>query len=249
MPLIDSHCHLDLYPNFVELLEKCEKERIYTLAVTTTPKAWPRNFELTVGKQYVRAALGFHPQLVNESWQDELNTWEKYLSQAKYIGEVGIDAGKNFSRTLPLQQKVFRRILELCAKDGGNKVLSVHSVNSASLILDLIEEILPSDRRKVILHWFTGTNTDLKRAIDLDCYFSVNHKMVGTIKGQALLDLVPINKLLTETDGPFIHQNGKPVEPFWVIETSRLIAFKKRMNPNSISQIIFENFMRLSIEN
>jgi len=248
MPLIDSHCHLDLYPNFVEILERCEEKQVYTLAVTTTPRAWPRNLELTADKQYVNAALGLHPQLVNETWQDELNIWEKYLSQAKYVGEVGIDAGMNFSHTLPVQQKVFRRILELCAEEG-NKILSVHSINSARLVLDLIEEVLPLDKNKVILHWFTGTTTEAKRAVELGCHFSVNHKMLETQKGKALLDLLPFNKLLTETDGPFIQQNGKPTEPSGVIETIRLLASIKRTSPNSISQIIFENFMKLSIEN
>ena len=60
---VDFHCHLDLYPDLQAAIAKAEAARIYTLTVTTTPKAWPRNHELTRGKRYVRAALGLHPQL------------------------------------------------------------------------------------------------------------------------------------------------------------------------------------------
>ena len=61
---VDFHCHLDLYPDHVGAIAKAEASSIYTVAVTTTPKAWPRNRELTLKTRYVRAALGLHPQLV-----------------------------------------------------------------------------------------------------------------------------------------------------------------------------------------
>src|SRR5687768_17992867 len=45
--MIDFHCHLDLYPDHAAAVAECERGRIYTLAVTTTPKAWPRSEEHT----------------------------------------------------------------------------------------------------------------------------------------------------------------------------------------------------------
>ena len=68
---VDFHCHLDLYPDFEAAIAKAEAARIYTLTVTTTPKAWPRNYELTRHTRFVRAALGLHPQLIAER-ADEL---------------------------------------------------------------------------------------------------------------------------------------------------------------------------------
>ena len=85
---VDFHCHLDLYPDFETAIAKAEAARIYTLTVTTTPKAWPRNHELTRGTRYVRAALGLHPQLVAER-AGELALWEHHLPEARYVGEVG----------------------------------------------------------------------------------------------------------------------------------------------------------------
>ena len=62
--LVDFHCHLDLYPDHAAAVEECERLGVFTLAVTTTPRAWPRNHQLATATRHVRAALGLHPQLV-----------------------------------------------------------------------------------------------------------------------------------------------------------------------------------------
>jgi len=46
---VDFHCHLDLYPDHEAAIARAEAARVYTLTVTTTPKAWPRNNDLTRG--------------------------------------------------------------------------------------------------------------------------------------------------------------------------------------------------------
>jgi Tat protein secretion system quality control protein TatD with DNase activity len=95
-----------------------------------TPKAWSRNLELTQSTKHVRAALGLHPQLVMER-SDEVSVWEQCSPQARYIGEVGIDAGPRYYRALAFQKHVFERHLRQCAAAGG-KVLTVHSVQRRS---------------------------------------------------------------------------------------------------------------------
>lgn len=113
--LIDFHCHLDLYPDHVQAIADCERERVFTLAVTTTPKAWTRNHELTKDTKYVRAALGLHPQLVGQRAQ-EIGLWEELLPQTRYVGEVGLDAGPRFYRSFEAQKAVFERVLTACAR-------------------------------------------------------------------------------------------------------------------------------------
>ena len=90
--LVDFHCHLDLYQDFEAVILECEEVGVHTLTVTTTPKAWPRNFELTSKTHCVRAALGLHPQLVADR-VNELKIWETYLPHTRYVGEVGLDGG------------------------------------------------------------------------------------------------------------------------------------------------------------
>ena len=189
---VDFHCHLDLYPDLEVAIEKAEAARIYTLTVTTTPKAWPRNYALTRGTRYVRAALGLHPQLVAER-AGEWALWEHYLPETRYVGEVGLDAGPRFYRSLETQKKVFRTVLERCAEAGG-KIFTVHSVRCVPLVLDLTERHLPRDRGVVIMHWFTGTKAEARRATDLGCYFSINAEMMRTDRGRALVAELPLDR-------------------------------------------------------
>ncbi|HTQ09867.1 MAG TPA: Qat anti-phage system TatD family nuclease QatD [Fimbriimonadaceae bacterium] len=208
---VDFHCHLDLYPDHQAAIARAEAARIYTLTVTTTPKAWSRNHELTRHTRYIRAALGLHPQLVADR-AGELPLWEHHLPETRYVGEVGLDGGARFYKSLDVQKQVFQRVLERCAEAGG-KILTVHSVRSAPAVLDMIEAHLPPERGRVVLHWFTGSKSDARRAAALGCYFSVNAEMTRSDRGRELIASLPRDRLLTETDGPFTRAEGRPLEP------------------------------------
>ncbi|EKD63031.1 MAG: hypothetical protein ACD_51C00361G0013 [uncultured bacterium] len=243
-PLVDFHCHLDLYEDHVQLIELCEINAIRTLAVTTTPRAWVRNRDLTKGTKYVRPALGLHPQLIGKDASKELFLWENYLPEAKYIGEVGLDSSPNFSHSFGEQKRVFEHILKCCSKVGG-KILTVHSVRSAGIVLEFIEKFLPIDRGAVVLHWFTGTSNEAQRAVNLGCYFSFNVAMLQTKKGQELLKNLPIERILTETDGPFIEWKGRPSKPGDVINTIFLLAKILGIPPLEVSKSVNLNLRYL----
>lgn len=209
--LVDFHCHLDLYPDHRAAVQEAEAAGIFTLAVTTTPRAWPRNHEFAQATRHVRAALGLHPQLVGEH-ASELALWDSYLAEARYIGEVGLDAGPRFYKSFDLQKQVFEHILRRCAK-AGNKVISVHTIRTAKAVLDHIEAYLPSGQGKIVLHWFTGTKAEAKRAIEMDCYFSVNAEMFNSERHISMVSTLPLERLLTETDGPFTQTGERPSKP------------------------------------
>lgn len=239
--LIDFHCHLDLYPDHESAVQEAENARVYTLAVTTTPRAWPRNYELTRKTRYVRAALGLHPQLVAER-SAELALWDAHLGETRFVGEVGLDAGPRHYASFALQKQVFAHILRSCAKAGG-KVLSVHSVRSSKVVLDYIETYLPVGQGQVVLHWFTGSKSDLKRAIDLGCYFSVNRSMLERESGVDLVKSIPLNRLLTETDGPFTKLRDLPAKPADVWMTVEAIATIHMLTPQALASL-----MRVNLE-
>jgi TatD DNase family protein len=240
---VDFHCHLDLYPDLEAAIAKAEAARIYTLTVTTTPKAWPRNYELTRHARFVRAALGLHPQLIAER-AGELLLWERHLSEARYVGEVGLDAGPRFYKSLDTQKQVFQRVLQCCA-DAGGKILTVHSVRSAAQVLDMIEEHLPRDRGRVVLHWFTGSRSETKRAVALGCYFSINAEMVRADRGRALVAEMSIDRILTETDGPFTQVHGRPSEPADVKATVTSIARALGLSPEFVENKVQSNLRTL----
>jgi TatD DNase family protein len=240
---VDFHCHLDLYPDFEAAIARAESARIYTLTVTTTPKAWPRNYDLTRGTRYVRAALGLHPQLV-AARADELALWEHHLPETRYVGEVGLDAGPKFYKSLDSQKQVFRSVLDLCA-DAGGKILTVHSVRSAAAVLEMIERHLPQDRGVVVLHWFTGTKAEARRAAILGCYFSINTEMLCSDRGRALVAELPLDRILTETDGPFTSVGNRPAEPASVRATVGEIARVRKQSEESVAYAIRTNLRTL----
>lgn len=237
---VDFHCHLDLYPDYQAAVGRAEAAEIYTIAVTTTPRAWPHNHNVTRDTRYVHAALGLHPQLVSER-AEEISIWEAHLSETRFVGEVGLDAGPRFYKSLDLQKRVFRTVLERCA-DAGDKLLTVHSVRSTSAVLDMIETHLPANRGTVVLHWFTGSLRDARRAADLGCYFSINTAMTGTAKGRVLVKDLPLQRILTETDGPFtMSHEQRPAEPVDSLHAIEAIAAIRSASPNEISHSVATN--------
>ena len=236
---VDFHCHLDLYPNHEALICECDREGVATLAVTTTPKAWARNQELASTSKHVRVALGLHPQLVAER-EGELALFERLLEGTRYVGEIGLDAGPRFYSSFEAQERIFSRILSACSEQGG-KILTVHSVRTAAKVPGHIERLLPPDRGRVVLHWFTGSATEAKRALDLGCYFSINIEMLKSTKHRALVASLPFDRMLTETDGPFVQVGGKPLAPPDVRNAIQAIATLKGLGTAQVANQIVSN--------
>src|SRR5690606_4756089 len=124
--------------------------------------------------------------------------WE-LLPQARYIGEVGLDykTGINFKAK---QVKFFETLIEKSNNQGG-KILTIHSRKSAE---DIVSIIGSDFNGKYILHWYSGNLKTLRIAVENGAYFSVNYSMTKSVSGQKIISEIPLNKLLLESDGPFI---------------------------------------------
>lgn len=213
--MIDFHCHLDLYPNPAEVVEECRRREVYVLSVTTTPSAWNGTNALAGDAPRIRTALGLHPQIAHERL-GELALFDTLLPQVRYVGEIGLDGAPEFRPHWDSQVTVFEHILSRCS-DVGGRILTVHSRHAAQAVLDRVEAFPRAGT--FILHWFSGNVRDLKRAIALDCWFSIGPAMLKSAKGRSLISQIPQNRILTETDGPFAQVQGKPLMP-WQAELS-----------------------------
>lgn len=241
--LVDFHCHLDLYPDHETAVQEAEDAGVFTLAVTTTPRAWTRNHELAQRTRHVRAALGLHPQLVAER-SGELDLWDKHLSETRYVGEVGLDAGPRFYKSFDLQKRVFQHVLQRCA-ETGDKVISVHSIRAAKTVLDYIDAYLPPARGKVVLHWFTGSKSEAKRALEMGCYFSINAAMLEKERHASLIAIIPPDRLLTETDGPFTKIGERPSKPADVALVAQALGLLYGMSASDLVTTVRENLRSL----
>ncbi|WP_420586120.1 Qat anti-phage system TatD family nuclease QatD [Ruegeria sp.] len=206
-------------------------------------KAFPRNLERARKSKFVRVALGLHPQLVADR-APEVSIFEELLPDIKYIGEIGLDAYPRFYRSFDKQNEVFESVLRACSR-VGNKVLSVHSAHAAKHVLDMIETCLHPDRGRVVLHRFTGSPGEARRAVGMGCYFSVNERMFNSPKFEALLQVILSDRILTETDGPFVVRNGSPVAPGEVTKVLARLAKHERVEEHEIERRVQANFAYL----
>ena len=207
--MIDFHCHLDLYPDPEREVRDAEAARVYVLSVTTTPRAWLRTAQLAKGHKRIRTALGLHPQLAHERC-NELGLFEELLPRSRYVGEIGLDGGPGYGQHSAIQNRVFDTVLRLTARDGG-RIMSIHSRRAVDEILERLAAS-PSSGTP-ILHWFSGTIGQLRRAVEIGCWFSVGPAMLRGEKRKSLAKNMPRDRILTETDGPFASGPDGPLRP------------------------------------
>ena len=199
MQLYDMHCHVDLVDNMVDFALSLEKMGIGAFTVTTTPKAFEVESRVLKRFSNLKVGLGLHPQLISSRY-NEIETIERYIHNQRYIGEIGLDYGKQFYFSKERQKTAFEKIIYMCS--DGNKVISVHSAYAATDVLGIIEKYNSTSNNICILHWFSGTNKQLQKAVELGCYFSINERMLK--KDKLNISQIPLDRILLETDSPFL---------------------------------------------
>ena len=102
----------------------------------------------------------------------------------------------------------FRFVLKVLR--GKEKFVTVHSRRAESAVLDMLEE---EGRSPVVFHWFSGSTTVLRRALARGHFFSINPAMAGSPNGKKVIAALPPERVLTETDGPFVQVGGRPAVP------------------------------------
>lgn len=240
--MIDIHCHLDLYPEPQKVADSCKQKELYVLSVTTTPKAWNGTRIMVEGNDRIKTSLGLHPQLAHQRY-NELEIFDDILPNAKFIGEVGLDGGKNYRLYYKRQKDVFRHILASVQLAGGGRILTIHSQHAVSDVLDALVNY--SNVGISILHWFTGNKNELKRAISQRCWFSVGPAMLASQHGRELFMNMPRDRIISETDGPFAMVNNKPLMP-WNVDLV-FFSISKLWNESNdlVKEKISNNFLNL----
>lgn len=235
----DTHIHLDLVKDFEKTLRYIEKEKMYVISMTNLPALFEKNMEL-IKSNKIRIALGFHPELVYQ-YKNQIPLMWKLLDKTRYIGEVGLDLKNRTIEEKNCQINFFSELIEKCNYRNG-KIISVHSRGSESEIVSILNENI---KNKIILHWYSGNLKDLYSAINLNCYFSINYSMVTTQKGQNIIKKIPLNKLLTETDSPFIKNDNRISNVEDLPSIVNKIAILKEIDEETMKKQLFSNFTSL----
>ncbi len=241
--MLDAHCHIDLFPDPPAIVAEADRLGIRTIAVTNAPSVFSHTRELTAGSRHVRAAIGLHPELVH-SHGHELDLFWPHLERTRYVGEVGLDYVTTDAELRARQRRIFEAIVERCAA-LGDKILTIHSRRSAA---DVIATIGPTFRGKVILHWFSGTPRQLDQAAAAGCYFSVNPSMMSSQSGRTLAASMPRDRVLTETDGPFVKLNRRSATPRDSALAVKALSELWRVEPEEARDLIVQNLRTLLAE-
>ncbi len=239
MHFFDSHFHLDLWKSPAKILEEIEANRIYTIAVTNAPSVFKQTRDLTQGCKYARAAVGLHPELVKDRHK-EIVAFREYAKTTRYIGEVGLDYAQASTDIKQLQRKIFNEIIEECYTDGG-KILTIHSRRAEEDVISMIGSRFPGVS---ILHWYSGPKKLISKAINSGFYFSANLAMTLSKSGKAIIAEIPVEKILTESDGPFVSSNGVPCSPLDIAKVVSNIAKLKNLDPVELKATLYSNLKR-----
>lgn len=237
--LIDTHFHLDLYKNHQEIVDFLNEKKIYTLCVTNSPGIYESCRKLYSSKKYTKFAMGFHPmnqELTERNFADFM--W--LLPRVSYVGEVGLDYGAKKTIAKEKQKDYFDKIIEKCSQQ--NKLVTVHLRKAEDEAIEIIKRYKP---RRCIIHWFTGSESQLQKLIECGCYFSINANMI--VSNIDLVKKIPLNKILIESDGPFSKVDGKKYSPELLVREYEIIA--KALGQANLKALVYTNFYELLVKN
>lgn len=210
--MIDTHYHFDFIdPSQREAMaSELASRNITLIAQTLTPSSYVEFAKDWGGHSRVLPAIGFHPwHIAAGTYEAELEIFAEQIGSVRFVGEIGLDYTESRLATADrdLQRDVFRQVLTLAAAAAGQdpRVLSIHTVRSASDALDILDEV--GGNLVPIFHRFNGTSDELTRIITAGGYISIHPVMTTTKKGRAYISQVPSDRLLLETDLP--HETGK----------------------------------------
>lgn len=209
--LIDFHCHLARCGGRTALGGPVQptldgpRNEARVLAVTNRVSEWQGLAKSRRGDRVVWA-LGLHPG--EPHTQRDVARFVDLIPQAAAIGEVGLDYTRRTNVPREAQRRNLDRVLEAAADHPA--IISIHSAGAASEVVALLAARRPPG---AVLHWFTGGPSEIGQAIDLDVYFSVNHRMLAGDRGKALAFQLPPNRIVLETDAPYGTPSAKtPME-------------------------------------
>lgn len=244
----DSHCHLfDVPGDPADAVRRAAGAGVANMLVCgTDPPTSERAAELA-GLPGVWAAAGLHPTSAREWTDDVASEIESLLCRDRVVavGESGLDMYWDTS-FLDVQQRVFEAHVAW-AKEH-DKALVIHTRSSVDEALATLERVSPPDR--LVFHCWSGDRMQMERALELGSFvsFAGNVTFKNAASLRELAALVPEDRLLVETDSPYlapVPQRGKPNEPANVVLVGTAVAEARGEAVDAVAEATTRNAHRL----
>lgn len=252
---VDSHCHINfegLAERLPQVLDNMREQAVtHALCVSVDLETLPAVLDIASRHENVYASVGVHPD--HEDAREpsvaelvELAAHPKVVA----IGETGLDYYRLGERTIAdmeWQRERFRTHIR--AAHATHKPLIIHTRASADDTLRIMEEERAGEPGGV-MHCFTEAWPVAERALAQNFYISLS----GIVTFKSATDVqdvarrVPIERLLIETDSPYLAPvpfRGKPNEPAYVSHVGRFIAQQRGLPDAELGAATSQNFFRL----
>lgn len=239
--VIDAHCHLD-FDNF-----KSDREEVIrrakaagVIAVINSGYDYYSNHRtLQIASNYVFPTLGFSPNRIGKS------SVEHVIQQIREneglivgVGEVGLDTVKN-SIPLKKQKEVFELFISLA--EELQKPLVIHARGAEEEAFRMV-----SGRDvDVVFHCYSGNARLMKTIEDAGYYISLSTLVCFSEKHKELARRADVEKLLLETDSPFLSPFRGRNEPAYVIEALKAVSALQGMEAEELGLAIIRNTQKI----
>jgi len=228
---LDTHAHIepDIAGSELVALRSC------VVAVTRTLDEYERTIARSDAS--VVWGAGCHPGLVRAVQNFSPARMRAAIATTPVIGEVGLDGAAR--APMDAQLAALRGVFELAAEVP--RILSVHSYRATHLVLRELREFRPD---AAILHWWLGTADETQHAIEAGAYFSINASQAKKWRG---LKLVPIDRILMETDHPFGDRSeSQPRRPGNITTPEGAVATAFDLTPDALRRQAWRNMKAIA---
>jgi len=248
----DTHCHLDMiaqrkdYGDLQSVIEDFPEDLGLVVHVACEVEAWSQVDSICQQDSRIVFSAGLHPhdaRLYNQAHEDTLLEISKH-PKFRAWGECGLDYHYDYSPR-DVQQKVFSRQLELSLP--RQLPVIVHTREADSDTLAILREHLTQDSR-LHIHCYTGSSEFAEKLLQLPGELFFGFTGVLTFPGaQSVRDaakVIPADKLLTETDGPFmapVPWRGKSAHPKMIPSMVEKLAELHCRNTDEMYKQLMEN--------
>jgi TatD DNase family protein len=250
--MIDSHCHLDHEPLLSDLPNVIQRSKDVgiekLLTISTSLESFSKIKELIKIDEMIYGTIGIHP---HESSNDIITCKEiikdlRENSKIIGIGETGLDFYYNNSEK-EKQISSFKQHIE--ASIETNKPLIVHTRDAEKETFEILNHY-KNQNIKILMHCFTGSKQFSEKLLTLNAYFSASGIITfkNSIDLQETFKSLPLDKILIETDSPFLSpvpNRGKNNEPSFIDFTAAKLAEIKDISKSELIKITTNNFNKL----